>query len=281
METLKKKNPNKLDLEFDDLILLEDSFSHIKFFDKNHTYTIKDKPAKESVSGLLKAFEKPFESQKIAEYVAQRDQKPVEQVLSEWEFAKNYSCHKGSEFHLFVENYFNRKQLTINVEALKSFYDSNTKFFNKETSINEYYKELAHLIKNFLNFYDWWKKDHILIKSEFVVGDEESGICGTIDNLSYNKKTKELVIFDYKTNKEIKKKNPRDQTFLKPINYLSHCEYIKYSLQLNLYQYIIEKNSPFKVPKSYIVWVANKQNYELMETLRLQKESEMLIEDYK
>ena len=114
-----------------------------------------------------------------------------------------------------------------------------------------------------------------------MVGDEESGICGTIDNLSYNKKTKELVIFDYKTNKEIKKKNPRDQTFLKPINYLSHCEYIKYSLQLNLYQYIIEKNSPFKVPKSYIVWVANKQNYELMETLRLQKESEMLIEDYK
>lgn len=281
METLKKKNPNKLDLEFDDLILLEDSFSHIKFFDKNHTYTIKDKPAKESVSGLLKAFEKPFESQKIAEYVAERDQKPVEQVLSEWEFAKNYSCHKGSEFHLFVENYFNRKQLTINVEALKSFYNSNTKFFNEETSINEYYKELAHLIKNFLNFYDWWKKDHILIKSEFVVGDEESGICGTIDNLSYNKKTKELVIFDYKTNKEIKKKNPRDQTFLKPINYLSHCEYIKYSLQLNLYQYIIEKNSPFKVPKSYIVWVANKQNYELMETLHLQKESEMLIEDYK
>lgn len=281
METPKKKKPNKSDLQFDDLILLEDSFSHIKFFDKNHTYTINNKPAKESVSGLLKAFEKPFESQKIAGYVAERDQKSVEQVLSEWEFAKNYSCHKGSEFHLFVENYFNRKQTTINIDSLKNFYNKNKKFFKEETSIDDYYKELAHLIKNFLNFYDWWKKDHILIKSEFVVGDEESGICGTIDNLSYNKKTKELVIFDYKTNKEIKKKNPRDETFLKPINYLSHCEYIKYSLQLNLYQYIIEKNSQFKVPKSYIVWVANKQNYELIETLHLQKEAKMLLEEYK
>jgi hypothetical protein len=62
---------------------------------------------------------------------------------------------------------------------------------------------------------------------------------------------------------------------------LSHCEYIKYSLQLNLYQYIIEKNSPFKVPKSYIVWVADKENYELMQTLQLQKEAKMLIEYYK
>jgi hypothetical protein len=280
MEIPKKKIKNKLDLGFDDLILLEESFSHIKFFDKNHTYTINNKPAKESVSGLLKNFEKPFESEKIAGFVATRDQKSVEQVLSEWEFAKNYSCHKGSEFHLFVENYFNRKQITIDSKSLKLFFDSNQSFYDNQ-STEKYYKELAHLIKNFLNFYDWWKKDHVLIKSEFVVGDEENGICGTIDNLSYNKKTKELVIFDYKTNKEIKKRNPRDETFLKPIQYLSHCEYIKYSLQLNLYQYIIEKNSPFKVPKSYIVWVADKENYELMQTLQLQKEAKMLIEYYK
>lgn len=280
MEKQKKKKSEKLDLQFDDLIELEECFSHVKFFDKNHTYTINNKPAKESVSGVLKKFEKPFEKDRIAGYVAQRDQKTINEVLSEWEFAKNYSCHKGSEFHLFVENYFNRKQLTINLESLKSFYNDNSSFL-KENSIDEYYKELAHLIKNFLNFYEWWKKDHVLIKSEFVVGDEESEICGTIDNLSFNKKTKELVIFDYKTNKEIKKKNPRDETFLSPINYLSHCEYIKYSLQLNLYQYIIEKNSPFKIPKSYIVWVANKENYELIETLRLQKESKMLLEYYK
>jgi hypothetical protein len=60
METPKKKIKNKLDLQFDDLILLEESFSHIKFFDKNHTYTINNKPARESVSGLLKNFEKPI-----------------------------------------------------------------------------------------------------------------------------------------------------------------------------------------------------------------------------
>lgn len=276
----KNKSQKESGLELNSFIELEECFSHIKFFSKNHTYTINDTPAKTSVSGLLKKYEKPFEKNKVATYVAERDQKSVESVLAEWEFAKDYSCHKGSEFHLFVENYFNRKQTTIDAKALKNFYKENENFY-KDTSISEYYTELAHLIKNFLNFYNWWKKDHILLKSEFVVGDKESGICGTIDNLSYNKETNELVIFDYKTNKEIKKKNPRDDTFLQPIQYLSQCEYIKYSLQLCLYQIIIERNSNFKVPKSYIVWVANKENYELMETLNLRKEAEMLLDQHK
>jgi CRISPR/Cas system-associated exonuclease Cas4 (RecB family) len=276
----KNKNQQESGLELNSFIKLEESFSHIKFFSKNHTYTIDDKPAKTSVSGLLKKYEKPFERDKIATYVAERDQKKVDEVIAEWEFAKNYSCHKGSEFHLFVENYFSRKQTTIDIKALKRFYKENENFY-KESSIGDYYKELAHLIKNFLNFYNWWKNDYFLLKSEFVVGDKESGICGTIDNLSYNKKTNELIIFDYKTNKEIKKKNPRDDTFLEPIQYLSQCEYIKYSLQLWLYQIIIERNSEFKVPKSYIVWVANKENYELMETLNLRKEAEVLLDQYK
>jgi hypothetical protein len=280
MEKLKQKPKSKLDLQLDDFISIEESFSNVKFFDKNHTYTINDSPAKTSVSGLIKNYEKPFAKEKIAEYVAKRDNKSVDAVLSEWEFLKDYSCHKGSEFHLFVENYFHRKQIVIDKQAIIDFYKKRSGFY-KENSIQNYYEEMAQLIKNFLNFYNWWKKDHILIKTEFVIGDTDTKICGTIDNLSFNKKTKELVMFDYKTNKEIKKKNPRDETFLEPIGYLSHCEYIKYSLQLNLYQTIFQKNSKFQIPKSYIVWVANKENYELMETLHLQKESQMLLDVYK
>ena len=41
----------------------------------------------------------------------------------------------------------------------------------------------------FKEFYEWWKIDHILIKSEFVIGNSIcGGIGGTIDNLSYNTK---------------------------------------------------------------------------------------------
>jgi len=271
---------NTKNMNFQELIELEDCFSDILFLEKDHKYLFSDIPAKMSVSGLLKKYEKPFDSQKIAKYVAERDGFSKEDILEQWEFSKNYSCHKGSEFHKFVENYLNRKKTTIDKDAIELFFSKNKKFYTPD-SVKNYYGELALNIKNFMNFYNWWKEDHILLKPEFVIGDKESGICGTIDNLSYNKKTNELVIFDYKTNKEIKKTNPRKETFLKELKHLQQCEYMKYSLQLSLYSTIIEKNSNFKVPKSYIVWVNGKTDYELIECLDLKKESNIILDKYK
>jgi len=162
---------------------------------------------------------------------------------------------------------------------------SNILFFEKDhkytisgdNSIKTYYQDIALLIRNFKNFYEWWKKEHILIKSEFVVGDEETGICGSIDNLSYNFVKKEFVMFDYKTNKEIKMKNPRKEKLLYSLSHLDNCEYSKYSLQLSLYSTIIEKVTEFKVPKSFIVWVNGENDYELIQCLDLKKESLLLL----
>ena len=274
----KQKNQNQKELDFKDLIHLEETFSNIRFYGKNHTYTIDGEPAKTSVSGLIKKYEKEFESEKIAGFVARKEGKHVQDVLNEWEFSKDYSCHKGSEFHSFVENYFTRKNVILDKDSIEYFFQGRRMFYEKD-SIEKYYKELALLITNFTNFYNWWKQDHFIIKSEFVIGDKESGICGTIDNLSFNKKTKEMVIFDYKTNKEIKKINPRGDNLLKTFNYLPQCEYIKYSLQMSLYSLIIEKNTSFEIPKSYIVWVGGKEEYELIECLDLKKEAKMMLDN--
>ena len=267
-------------MNFETFIKLENSFSNILFFEKNHKYTIDGEPAKISVSQLIKKYEKPFESDIIAEAVAKRDGFTVEEVLSQWDFARDYSCHKGSEFHKFVENYFNRKQISLDRDAINVFFEKRKKF-KSDDSIKNYYQDVALLIRNFLNFYEWWKEEHILIKPEFVIGDKETGVCGSIDNLSYNFKTKELVIFDYKTNKEIKRKNPRKEKLLGILSHLDQCEYTKYSLQLSLYSTIIEKNSNFKVPKSYVVWMSGKENYELIECLDLKKESNSILDVYK
>lgn len=267
-------------MNFETLVSLENSFSDILFLEKNHKYTINGEPAKMSVSQLIKNYEKPFDSEKAASFVAQRDGFTVEEILDQWEFAKDYSCHKGSEFHKYVENYFNRKQTSLDRDSINLFFNKRNKF-KSDDSVENYYKEVAKLIKNFINFYNWWKQEHVLIKSEFVIGDKEAGICGTIDNLSYNFKSKELVIFDYKTNKEIKKKSQYKEKFLDCLNHLDKCEYTKYSLQLSLYSTIIEKVAQFKVPKSYIVWINDDINYKLIECLDLRKESNILLNDNK
>jgi len=266
-------------MNFDTLIELENAFSNIVFLEKNHTYKIDAKLAKMSVSGLIKKYEKPFDAQKIAKTVAERDGFSVEQILEQWDFTRDYSCHKGSEFHKFVENFLVRKQISIDENAIKMFFNHNKNFFTNN-SIENYKKELKKLIKNFLNFYDWWKQEHILVKSEFVIGDKETEICGTVDNLSYNTKTKELVMFDYKTNKEIKRKNDYKEKMLGCLSDYDKCEFVKYSLQLNLYSTIIEKITKMPIPTSYIVWM-NGENYELIKCLDMKNISQTILNEYK
>lgn len=266
-------------LNFNSLVLLEDSFSHIKFFEKDHHYEIDGEKAAISVSQLISRFEKPFDKEGVAQTVAKRDGKTINDVLKEWEWKKNYSCHKGSEFHLIVEQFFQRRVFPINRDSLIGFLTDSPVGENNKKFIDEYYNQMALLIKNFQGFYNWWKEDHILLKSEFVVGDRETKVCGTIDNVSYNKKTGELILFDYKTNKEIKREGFRGETMLPPINTVQKCELGKYSLQLWLYKLIIERNSPFKVGDSYIIWVAGEENYEKIPVLNVKQEAELILKN--
>jgi len=264
------------ELNFESLIKLENSFSSIKFFEKDHHYEIDGEKAAMSVSQLISKYEKPFDSN-IAHMVAKKNGRLVEDVLWDWDFNKDYSCHKGSEFHLMVEQFFQRRTIPIDREAIISFYRKKQNDWWKEDQIEKYYNEMALFIRNFKNFYEWWKQDHILLKSEFVIGDKDTKICGTIDNLSYNKKTKKLALFDYKTNKEIKRQGFKGETMLSPINTIPKCELGKYSLQLWLYKIILQRNTGFEVGDCYVVWVAGKEDYELINILDVEKEAKLIL----
>jgi ATP-dependent exoDNAse (exonuclease V) beta subunit len=264
------------EINFESLIKLEDCFSSIKFFEKDHHYEIDGERASMSVSQLISKYEKPFDNT-IAHMVAKKNGRLVEDVLWDWEFNKDYSCHKGSEFHLMVEQFFQRRTIPIDKEAIISFYRKKQNDFWKEDQIEKYYNEMALFIRNFKNFYEWWRQDHILLKSEFVIGDKDTKICGTIDNLSYNKKTKKLALFDYKTNKEIKRKGFKNETMLSPINNIPKCELGKYSLQLWLYKLILQQNTGFEVGDCYVVWVAGQEDYELISILDVEKEAKLIL----
>jgi ATP-dependent exoDNAse (exonuclease V) beta subunit len=262
-------------MNLDDFLKLEDTFSDVRFSEKNHSYKIGEVTANYSVTKLLKKYEKPFDSDKISERVARKKGVLKEDVLKEWDFKRDYSTHKGSEFHLFAENYLQRRQIQIDQEAIKNFLFER----GEDIFVEDYYKEVALLVKNFLQFYEWWKKDYILLKTEFVIGDKEKMVCGTIDNLSYNRKTKQLAIFDYKTNKKIETSSQYGNKLLAPFEYLQSCELVKYSLQLWLYKIMIEKNTSFEVEPPAIVWVAGSNGYELIPTLDLKKEAEYILEN--
>jgi ATP-dependent exoDNAse (exonuclease V) beta subunit len=275
-----KTKKESLDLEdnnFNSFVELEEAFSDIKFYEKDHRYEINGERAAMSVSQLISKHEKPFDRDNIARRVAKRDGKLLEDILWEWEYNKDYSCHKGSEFHLIVEQFFQRRIIPIDRDSLEGFLNKKSNINSK--NISEYYSQMALLVNNFRKFYDWWKEDHILLKSEFVIGDKKTRVCGTIDNLSLNKKTGELALFDYKTNKEIKREGYKGETMLSPINSVPKCELGKYSLQLWLYKLILERNTNFKVGDCQVVWVAGLEDYELISILDVKKEAELLLDN--
>lgn len=261
---------------FDDLLHLENTFKGVKFYEKDHKYKINNELCKCSVTTLLKKYSEEFDVEKNAKNVALKQNKKVEQILKEWSFKREYACFKGTEFHKYIENYLNRKFVSLDDDGLNHMLikEGCDDIDNKKI---EYKETMRFMVRNFLEFYQWYNEFFYCMKSEFAIGDEDSKICGTIDNLSYNKKTNNLVIFDYKTNQSIKTKGFNGKTLLDGLSHLQDCELSKYSLQLHIYKRIIEKNSGFKIDDLYIVWFPENKKFELVKPLNLEKEAEFVL----
>lgn len=253
-----------------ELAKIEIVFKDVQFIENDHLYKINGEEARSSVTRLLKKYQKPFDSEFFAKKTAARDGVDVSDVLELWDFKKEYACHKGSTFHGYVENFLQRKRITLNRYEIKSFCDS------KSWPIDSYYKDIATYLSNFKHFYEWWKEDHVLVKSEFVIADLEKKIGGTIDNLSYNFKTNKLVLFDYKTNKSIETKNKYGTSLIKDLKHLSDCEMVKYSLQMWIYALMLRKVIDFEVDPGCIVWVGG--GYQLLPVLDLEAEASLILE---
>ena len=120
------------------------------------------------------------------------------------------------------------------------------------------------LIEMFKKFYDDSHGKLLPVRAEVVVGDEEWGVTGMIDQLFLNEKSGNIEIWDWKTNKAMKKHN-KWQQFKKPISNLDVCELNTYSLQLSFYRLIVERNTNLNLGDSYIVWFnENNETYKVI-----------------
>jgi ATP-dependent exoDNAse (exonuclease V) beta subunit len=259
-------------MNLQDLVILEKSFEEVFFSEKDHSYQINGYPAKFSVTQLLKKYEKPFESRKLAAIVAKKQGVMTEDVLHLWEFKKEFACLKGTLFHLYVENFLQKKKSPIDRLAVQSFIRNYPDYVSEDV----FYEDVAKYIANFLNFYKIWKTNHIMVRPELVIGDPETGICGCVDNLSFDFKNNQLIIFDYKSNKKLKEESK--ENLLGSMSHLNSSSLVKYSLQLHLYSLIIERNTPFKIDNSKIVWVGGEE-YELIDTLNLKEEARQILKE--
>ena len=249
---------------------LNKAFKDFVFFEEDHHYEYKGKRVGISVTRLIKEYCNEFDSQTIAEIVAERDNKSVQEVLDEWKHKNEVACEKGHLGHLYEQSLWNKenvlediKQASMDVKAL-----------------------LKPILEQANKFYDDYKNRIEHLADEFIIGSDEYNVASAIDHLFINKLTGGLVLVDYKTNSDIykdqkyyKNSHKKPQKMKVPLQNIEDFTINHYHIQLSIYKYLVEKYTNLKIEEMFIVWFSeNIDNYQIIEIPYLEKEVKNILE---
>ena len=249
---------------------LKETFKDFKFFEKDHHYEFKGKRVGISATRLIEEYANEFNQQEIAEKVAIKDNKTIQEVLSEWEYKNKFACEKGTTCHEFAQSLWSGEEYN------ELLFDGSTEYINAVNKIQCQAKQFKKDYQEIL--------EHLF--DELPIGSEEYDIASCVDHLFYNKLTGGIVLVDYKTNSILKgynddAKNRRYTKKMKiPLNKIEDDSLHHYYIQLSIYKFLIEKYTGLKIDEMFIVYFSeNIDNYEIIEISYLKKEVEEILEN--
>lgn len=242
---------------------LNKAFGDFKFFEENHHYECKGERVGISVTRFIEEYCNEFDSQAVAERVAIRDNKTIQQVLDEWKQKNQYACDKGHLGHLYAQSLWNGENVLDEIE----------KFTNGlETPLDK-------ILDQADNFYRDYQDRLEHLADEYVIGSEEYDIASAIDHIFINKLTGCLVLVDYKTNSDIHKSEKYAKNMKVPLTHLKDFTLNHYYIQLSIYKYLVEKYTNLKFEEMFIVYFSeNIENYEIIPVPYLYKEVKNILE---
>lgn len=276
---------------------------NIAFEEKAHRYWDVTDPSKKftSVTTIIEKFGQPFDKEFWSAY------KALEKLLSAdaWKIEKP-SLLKSKKFdksllelHDISENDFNREQQAI----LDSWDEENRKSCERGTKIhadfeNSFYKKKKNIdISKFqIGGKFECRKDYTDLDLENAVypeylihrvsPDGKLCIAGQIDLLV--KKGNNIIIGDYKTNKEIKMRSffdSKTKSSVKmkfPLNNLEDSNYWHYCLQLSTYAWMLQKLNPdFVIEDLVMIHIDHKDKMTIYHLPYLKNEIEKMLAFYK
>lgn len=246
---------------------INEVFGKYEFIEDGHYYLCNGKRVGISTTGLIGQYENEFDSETISKQVAEKRGKTQQEILKEWRIENLHSTIKGSMVHEFAQSLWEGKKYKFDYSNVPP-----------EIDLDRLKSDIKKLIPQAINFYNDYKDMYELIGCEIYLGDEDYDECGATDIVFLNKYTNEIVIADFKTNKEIKYESYRHKKMLMPLDKYDDCNYIHYSIQLSDYKYKFEKNTGFKVAETFIIYFdINKDNYEIIKPLDMEKEVKKIL----
>jgi ATP-dependent exoDNAse (exonuclease V) beta subunit len=208
--------------------------SRLKFLPEPHIYLIDNCPLTISVSTFVKLFFTPFEAELWASIKAPSLGMTETEVLEMWRQKGRKAAALGTELHAEIEGFLETKTIT-----------------SKKPEFN-----------HFLNLYNSKLFKLTPYRSEWSIFDEDFSISGTTD-MVFKKPDGSFAIYDWKRSKEIKKEN-RYSRGLGPCSYLPDCNFMHYSLQVNIYKRILQSQYGIHISEMNFVQLhPNQPDYKL------------------
>lgn len=243
---------------------LNKAFEDFKFFENGHYYEYKGKRVGISVTRFIEQYCNEFDAQTVAEKVAIKQSKTVQEVLNEWDYKNKFACAKGSAIHEYTQSLWSKEKYKVR------YFDNSEKFINT----------VEYIARQSIDFYNDYQDRLEHLADEFVVGSPEYDIASAIDHLFINKLTGGLVLVDYKTNSDIHKTEKYAKDMKVPLQHLKDFTLNHYYIQLSIYKYLVEKYTNLKIEEMFIVYFSeNIENYEIIEIPYLKDEVEKILEN--
>ncbi len=181
----------------------------IKFNEKYHSYTnIFTGQRYVSATTLIHKFTKPFDTEKHAKRVAEREGTTPEEIKELWKEENKKACDYGNHVHQVMEDWLNGEDVDI--------------------------KDMVSYVEPFEKLVDDFDKS--LITPEKRLWNHEHKVAGTTDVYQDHKRF--FNLYDFKTNKRFNFNNAFGEYMLGDFSHLSNCQYNTYSLQLSMYAYM-------------------------------------------
>lgn len=238
-------NPDPLELE---KLNAHENDSRLEFDSELHKYYIDGKPVLNSVTEIVGSFFEEFDAELAVtkmmggrnwprpEYLDKAGN-PMEKedILKKWESTGTFARNLGTYMHWNIEKYLN--------------------------GIDH---EPSPEIQQFVNFNSAMIEDRDITphRTEWRVFDPVRRIAGTIDFVG-RRANGNYVIIDWKRAKDLQTKLANIYRKAKPpLDYLDDCSGVKYSLQLNMYRYILQTYYGIIVDEMLVVsFHPNLENY--------------------
>jgi hypothetical protein len=247
---------------------------HIVFVEETHKYYVNGScEGNISCTGFIHEFFGHFDPKAIitkmrrgknwatSKYFGKTD----EQIMAEWNANGKAASEAGTAMHLAIEQFLHGSSEQIDP---KIFDTIEWKYFMK------FWNECGHDLEPyrsewevFCDNLDKTNKDERKIK-----------LCGSIDMIFRRKSDGKFVIYDWKRSKEIKSEN-QFSSGLAPLDHLPDTNYWHYTLQLNVYKWILETYYGLEIGDLYLVIIhPDNPSYRRMRLNILHDEVEDMIE---